>query len=291
MAEGSAIDAPVSGVVRFAGRVPGVGGGTVLAVSIEGVEGVVTLLPLEEASVSQGEGVEAGAEVGCLAGSGDASSAESHLHIGLKRGSVYLDPTPLMEGVPAQGAEPGAEPQTEAAPDPSPAPSAAPAPAPARAEAPAGATLPASEPACDAAPEQTLAGVGPTPGAVAAPAAGQLAPGVTLVANSPGSAPAVRSEASGAQRLVASIRGGAAGGREARQVFVRGAWGPAVGLLAAALFASALLVTRRALERRVAARGPVSDRLGILLQHLKAGDTLCGLTSCSGPLPSQSRGH
>ena len=60
--------------------------------------------------------------------------------------------------------------------------------------------------------------------------------------------------------------------------------------LVAALMAGAVLLTRRSLRRRIIASS-VSDRLGYLLQHLKAGDTLRGLTSCPGPLPSQSRGR
>jgi hypothetical protein len=52
--------------------------------------------------------------------------------------------------------------------------------------------------------------------------------------------------------------------------------------IVAAMLASALLLGRRALERRVTSNPPVSDRLGRLLQQLRAGDTLRGLTSCSG---------
>jgi hypothetical protein len=53
----------------------------------------------------------------------------------------------------------------------------------------------------------------------------------------------------------------------------------------------ACLLARRAFERKVLSNPPVSDRLGRVLQQLRAGDTLRGLTSCPGPLPSQSRGR
>jgi hypothetical protein len=61
--------------------------------------------------------------------------------------------------------------------------------------------------------------------------------------------------------------------------------------IVAAFAACAFLLGRRALEARIASNPPVSDRLGKLLQQLRAGDTLRGLTSCPGPLPSQSRGR
>ncbi len=65
----------------------------------------------------------------------------------------------------------------------------------------------------------------------------------------------------------------------------------AAAALVAALLAAGLLLTRRVVERRIQSNPPVSHRLGMMLQHLRAGDTLCGLTSCSGLLPSQSRGR
>jgi hypothetical protein len=75
----------------------------------------------------------------------------------------------------------------------------------------------------------------------------------------------------------------------------QGALGYGFALFGAAIFGSALVLTRKSLAGSIVDGSHVSDRLGILLQHLKAGDTLCGLTSCSGhaaftvPGPSAQR--
>ncbi len=61
--------------------------------------------------------------------------------------------------------------------------------------------------------------------------------------------------------------------------------------LAAVVVALFYIATRRVVECRLRVSQPVSDRFGSMLQHLRAGDTLCGLTSCSGLMPSQSRGR
>lgn len=66
--------------------------------------------------------------------------------------------------------------------------------------------------------------------------------------------------------------------------------GGAVALMAA-IFGVLYIMSRRMVERGIRSQTPVSDRFGSMLQHLRAGDTLCGLTSCSGLLPSQSRGR
>jgi hypothetical protein len=52
----------------------------------------VTYLPLSDARVSKGQSLQEGQQLGTLAGSGDASTAASHLHLGVKRGSASLDP-------------------------------------------------------------------------------------------------------------------------------------------------------------------------------------------------------
>ena len=70
-----AVRAPLSGRVSFAGRVPGAGGGTVLAVTIATASGSVTLMPLASASVKAGAELAEGDSVGTLDGNGDASSA------------------------------------------------------------------------------------------------------------------------------------------------------------------------------------------------------------------------
>lgn len=100
--KGSAVRAPLAGRVTFSGRVPAAGGGTCRAVTIATDSGAVTLLPLASTRVSKGDELAAAASVGTLAEEGDASSAAVHLHVGVKRGDVYIDPLSLL-ALPAQG--------------------------------------------------------------------------------------------------------------------------------------------------------------------------------------------
>jgi hypothetical protein len=105
---GAAVVAPLGGSVAFVGRIPAVGGGTVRAVTIATAEGSVTLLPLSAASVSKGDSLAEGDAVGTLAASGDGSSAGVHLHVGLKRGDLYVDPLSVLTlpvAAPAGGGE------------------------------------------------------------------------------------------------------------------------------------------------------------------------------------------
>lgn len=101
---GASVCAPFSGTVSFVGRVPAPGGGgtTVLAMTVATAEGNVTLLPLESACASKGQQVAEGEEVGCLAGGGDLSSAAAHLHVGLRKGELYIDPMSVMKWVAPQ---------------------------------------------------------------------------------------------------------------------------------------------------------------------------------------------
>ena len=91
-ADGAAVVAPLAGRVTFAGRVPAAGGGTVRAVTIATASGSLTLLPLATLSVASGAELVEGDAVGTLASGGDGSSAGTHLHVGLKRGDLYVDP-------------------------------------------------------------------------------------------------------------------------------------------------------------------------------------------------------
>lgn len=93
---GAAVLAPLAGSVTFVGRVPAVGGGTVRAVTIASAKGSITLLPLSAASVSKGDSLAEGDAVGTLAESGDGSSAGAHLHVGVKRGDLYVDPLAVL---------------------------------------------------------------------------------------------------------------------------------------------------------------------------------------------------
>ena len=112
--EGSAVLAPCSGTVSFVGSVPGVGGGTVVAATIDSGTGLsVTLLPLSDACVRRGDSLEAGSPVGELAAGGDGSSAASHLHVGVRRQDVYLDPSALL-GAPAAGSGSMPDPEVSA---------------------------------------------------------------------------------------------------------------------------------------------------------------------------------
>ena len=94
---GSAVRSPLSGRVSFAGRVPGIGGGTVLAVTIATADGSLTLLPLSSAEVRAGTELAEGDAVGVLAGTGDPSSSAAHLHVGARKGDLYVDPLSLIE--------------------------------------------------------------------------------------------------------------------------------------------------------------------------------------------------
>lgn len=158
LAAGADIESPVSGTVLFAGSVPADGGGTCTAVTIQTSDGLrVSLLPLSGASVSQGTAVVAGDEVGVLAGAGDDSCAVTHLHMSLRRGDAYLDPTALLPVTPqTQQAE--APVGAAAAPAPGVASaSAAHAPMASQVSAPALSTVaePAAEACADVRPETT----------------------------------------------------------------------------------------------------------------------------------------
>jgi hypothetical protein len=95
--------APQGGRVVFAGQVPADGGGTCGAVTIAfGGDLRVSLMPLAEVFVSEGGDVGQGECIGTLAASGDGSTAEPHLHVGLRQGDLYIDPTGFIEAVAAQ---------------------------------------------------------------------------------------------------------------------------------------------------------------------------------------------
>jgi hypothetical protein len=95
-AGGDRVIAPLAGRVTFAGSVPAEGGGTVKAVTLSTASGSITLMPLASLSVAKGAQLAEGESVGELAAAGDRSSATSHLHVGLKRGGLYLDPMSVL---------------------------------------------------------------------------------------------------------------------------------------------------------------------------------------------------
>jgi Peptidase family M23 len=111
---GDEVLAPVAGTVAFAGAVPADGGGTVVAVSVDAADGTrATVMPLTRASVRRGATVVAGQGVGAVADAGDSSSEATHLHLSLRRGSVYLDPAPLLAA--AAGSNPNVQGTADAA--------------------------------------------------------------------------------------------------------------------------------------------------------------------------------
>lgn len=102
---GLQIISPLAGTVRFTGAVPSgdsrTGGmssdKTMNAVSIELSDGrTVTLMPFASIDVREGQTVAEGAPLGTLAASGDVSTSATHLHMGYKQGSRYLDPMQLF---------------------------------------------------------------------------------------------------------------------------------------------------------------------------------------------------
>lgn len=101
---GMQISSPLAGTVRYTGSVPSgdsrTGGSgsdkTMNAVSIEVDDGrTITLMPLSNIFVSEGQRVSEGSCVGVLAAAGDVSSAATHVHMGYKQGRAYLDPMQL----------------------------------------------------------------------------------------------------------------------------------------------------------------------------------------------------
>ncbi|MDI6713350.1 MAG: M23 family metallopeptidase [Anaerosomatales bacterium] len=94
---GEPVRAPCDGEVVFAGLIPADGGGRVVAVTIQPEEGLaVTVSPLEASVVRKGDAVQRGATIGALAPSGDASSAQPHVHLSVRRDGRYVDPEPML---------------------------------------------------------------------------------------------------------------------------------------------------------------------------------------------------
>jgi len=97
---GSNIYAPVSGTISYVGRVPAAAssGQTVTAVTITTEEGhLVSLNPLATTAISRGDVITKGQPLGTLSAFGDPSSDEPHVHLSLRVGGVYRDPSHLIE--------------------------------------------------------------------------------------------------------------------------------------------------------------------------------------------------
>lgn len=123
---GMQISSPQAGTVRYTGAVPSgdsrIDGGssqkTMNAVSIEIEDGrIITLMPFSAINVSTGDHVSEGECLGTLAPSGDVSSAQTHLHVGLKSGRSYYDPMSLF-GITSQSSfQEGSDTQVSPVPD------------------------------------------------------------------------------------------------------------------------------------------------------------------------------
>jgi hypothetical protein len=155
---GTPVSTPGAGRVTFAGRVPADGGGTCGAVTVEFEDGLrVSLLPLSEVFVSAGETLAAGEVVGSVAVLGDNSHSESHLHLGLRRGEAYLDPTGLLPAAVVPAPEPDLTSDVGGVADDGVASGTADAPpAPSTAADPASGRVPGANPTTIAEPQAAL---------------------------------------------------------------------------------------------------------------------------------------
>jgi murein DD-endopeptidase MepM/ murein hydrolase activator NlpD len=125
-AAGASVKACGPGEVVFAGLVPAGEGARAYAVTVLTSDGLrVTYLPLTSIGVSKGQAVSAGGPIGSVAASGDGSSAQTHLHLGVKRGDAALDPAgflaPVENMLPAEPPAPAhGTPEVHAVPRPAP---------------------------------------------------------------------------------------------------------------------------------------------------------------------------
>ena len=114
---GESVRAPSAATVTFVGEVPSGSDRRLLTVTLEAPDGAkLTLMPLKNASVSTGDRVSAGECIGMLAGDGDASSDPTHLHVGLRHGSLYVDPLSMLTPPSADVAQPSATARPETKP-------------------------------------------------------------------------------------------------------------------------------------------------------------------------------
>lgn len=182
---GTPVCSPADGEVSFAGRIPG-GSGTVLALTVRTSDGLlVTLMPLVSTDLVAGAGITAGDTLGTVAESGDPSSEETHLHVGVRRGETYIDPSIVLGAAPAA---PDTDPATEEVPVavtvPVPeTPEPAAPPAPAVTASPGGASVPVNAPGAVADPapaDLSVAGEALDPGAPGAASLPDVAHGTAI---------------------------------------------------------------------------------------------------------------
>ena len=122
---GQPVRAPMDATATFVGQVPSSSGGRVLTVTLEAPDGArLTLMPLEGACVAAGDHVAAGQRIASLAEDGDVSAGATHLHVGLRHGSLYVDPLSMLtppvaiaEKPPVTTDHPAVDPATRVQPD------------------------------------------------------------------------------------------------------------------------------------------------------------------------------
>ncbi len=169
---GEPVRAPASGVVSFAGTVPG-GGRTVTIQTADGYS--VTLVHLGAVGVERGQELAEGAGVGSAGRSGQAEHAEPYVHMGVRvtaDPNGYLDPLgllPARQPPPPAPPAPPAEQVPEAPVEPPPSPETPEVPAPAPHEPEPAPESPAPVPVAAALPLEPAAA--PTVGRPAAPVA------------------------------------------------------------------------------------------------------------------------
>ncbi len=139
---GDRVVAVLGGTVSFAGRIPAGEGATTLAATVQSGDLRITLMPLSELAVRAGDSVEPGRALGTLAATGDRSHGDSHVHVGARRGDLYVDPSAFL-APPLAASEPSDADVSVPAVANAPVVSRAPAPVPG-APAPAGATAQAA---------------------------------------------------------------------------------------------------------------------------------------------------
>ncbi len=112
-AEGAPVRAPASGVVSFAGAVPG-GGRSVTVLTPDGI--AVTLLHLGSIEVTAGDTLAEGDRVGLAGWSGEPEHDVPSVHLGIRVGDDphgYLDPLALLPEAPSEEAVPVGAPPSE----------------------------------------------------------------------------------------------------------------------------------------------------------------------------------
>gem|GEM_PF-1520181 len=267
---GEPVLACADGTVSFCGAVPTTSGTTILAVTITTAEGLkITCSPLESACVSNGDTLRSGEPIGRLAGQGDASSAEAHVHVSVRTGDTYVDPAGFLCSPPAPPVTSLPAPEI----DPKPASVSSPASA-APDECHGSAQAAGSVSESQVAQEDGASDTASTPGPVVASSATQVvpeeAPMETIVTESPGAQaqagprinPALLRSEGGGRPAVSSCNPGIAHGpgyERARSSLRRspfaGLWPESNGFFASVVVAVAAAVASVAAVRSRSAFG------------------------------------